>query len=635
MRANYLSVIILLLTTQLGFSQDDLTSYLTLPQELTKNANAVVRHYEMNVAINAINDAEISEKRIVTILNENGLNKIGAVVWYDNHRKVKNAEVKIYDKFGKQIKRIKERDFKDVSAVSGGTLYSDSRVKYADYTPVSYPFTAVFTSKVQTPNTALIPSFNPIRYLVGIQKSTYTLTYPASFTVYKKELNLDAFNVVKDDTSGKLTYTIENVPGIKHEAMSPPEEEIKPRVFLALSKFQYDGVAAQVDDWYDFGLWMYKDLLAGRSEVDAATVKAIKELTANAISDLEKAKLVYEYMQNKTRYISVQVGIGGFQPIAAKEVDEVSYGDCKGLSNYMMALLKVVGVESYYTHVEAGEDIVGFYEDFASLEQGNHVILNIPNNGDDVWLECTSQKMPFGFIGDFTDDRNVLVITPEGGKIKHTKKYKTEENFQETSGAYTLTNEGAIDVDVTIKTQGIQYSNRFYLEDKSDIEKDKYYKRYWRNINNISIDEIVHENDKDAIVFTEKVKFKADSYVVQTGDRVLFAPNALNKYNSIPDRYRKRKFPLKIARGFYDVDSYEITLPSDYKIESIPQNVTLEDTFGTYSFSITPKDEQTLVYKREIKIKDGQYPKEEYKNYRKFIKKIVKYDNAKIVLVKK
>lgn len=63
MRTNYLYVIILLLSTQFGFSQEELTSYLTLPQELTKNANAVVRLYEMNIAINAINDAEISEKR--------------------------------------------------------------------------------------------------------------------------------------------------------------------------------------------------------------------------------------------------------------------------------------------------------------------------------------------------------------------------------------------------------------------------------------------------------------------------------------------------------------------------------------------------------------------------------------------
>lgn len=635
MRTNLLYVIFILLNFNLVFSQENLTTYLTLPQELTKNANAVIRLSETNIEVTAINAVEMSRKRIVTVLNENGLAKIGAVVWYDNDRKVKKAEVRIYDKFGKQIKRIRQKDFKDVSAVQGSTLYSDSRVKYLDYTPVAYPFTAVFTSTVQTKNTAHLPSFNPIEYYVGIEKSTYKITYPSSFKIYKKELNLEEFGVVTNDVPGELTYAIENISGIKSESLSPSDAEIKPSAFLALSKFSYEGINAEIDDWYDFGVWMHRNLIAGRSKVDATTKAEIQSLIAGVTSDKEKAKIIYEFMQNKTRYISVQVGIGGYQPIPANEVDKVSYGDCKGLSNYMMALLKTAGVESYYTVVQAGDEIVDLYSDFASLSQGNHVILNIPNEGDDIWLECTSQKMPFGFIGDFTDNRNVLVVTPEGGKIKRTKKYETDENLQETSGSYTINNDGAIDVDVSVKTKGIQYSNRFYLKDRSDTEKDKYYKRYWRNINNISIDEIIHENDKENIVFTEKVKFKADAYALQTGDRVLFAPNALNKYNSIPDRYRNRKFPLKISRGFYDVDSYEIKLPSDYRIEAIPKDVVLEDKFGTYSFSITQKDDQTLVYKRSIKIKDGQYPKEEYKNYRKFIKKIVKLDNSKIVLVKK
>ncbi|MDP4989490.1 MAG: DUF3857 domain-containing protein, partial [Polaribacter sp.] len=109
-------------------------------------------------------------------------------------------------------------------------------------------------------------------------------------------------------------------------------------------------------------------------------------------------------MQQKTRYISVQIGIGGWEPIAANLVDDVGYGDCKGLTNYTKALLDVADVTAYYTVVYA-DDRIDVDKDFSSL-QGNHVILNIPNNGKDVWLECTSQTMPFGFLGDFTDDRD-------------------------------------------------------------------------------------------------------------------------------------------------------------------------------------------------------------------------------------
>ena len=65
-------------------------------------------------------------------------------------------------------------------------------------------------------------------------------------------------------------------------------------------------------------------------------------------------------MQNNTRYISIQLGIGGWRPFEAAYVASKGYGDCKALSNYMYSLLKEAGILSYYTLVKAGageEDI--------------------------------------------------------------------------------------------------------------------------------------------------------------------------------------------------------------------------------------------------------------------------------------
>ena len=85
----------------------------------------------------------------------------------------------------------------------------------------------------------------------------------------------------------------------------------------------------------------------------------------------------------------------------------------------------------------AGERKRSVEKDFSSM-QGNHAILNIPNNGNDIWLECTSQTIPFGFLGDFTDDRDVLVVTPEGGIIKRTPAYLNEDNLQTIEWKYSI-----------------------------------------------------------------------------------------------------------------------------------------------------------------------------------------------------
>ena len=100
------------------------------------------------------------------------------------------------------------------------------------------------------------------------------------------------------------------------------------------------------------------------------------------------------------------------------EVDKQNYGDCKALANYMHSLLKTVDIDSWYCVVQAGrEHKESLMSDFTSMNQGNHIILCLPFKNDTTWLECTSQTIPFGFLSDFTDDRNVLACTPEGGKF--------------------------------------------------------------------------------------------------------------------------------------------------------------------------------------------------------------------------
>lgn len=204
---------------------------------------------------------------------------------------------------------------------------------------------------------------------------------------------------------------MQNQKAFEFENSSPNARDFLPKARISLNNFSLDGVTGSFTNWSEFGKWMHTSLIAGRDVLDESTKSKILSLVEGVNSPIEKAKIVYQFMQNKTRYISVQVGIGGWQPIAANEVDEVGYGDCKGLTNYTKALLDVVGVESYFTLIYGGQkrDID---KDFSAF-QGNHAILNIPNNGNDIWLECTSQTAPFGYLGTFTDDRDVLVVMPE------------------------------------------------------------------------------------------------------------------------------------------------------------------------------------------------------------------------------
>ena len=626
----------LFLNVLLVFSQNrsDL-AISTIDKTMTKNANAVIRLSEVVVSLKSSSQMSIKEKRIISVLNKKGNNNIDAFVYYDTNIRIKTLQVLAFDALGNEIKKIKKNDFKDVSAVSGGTLYSESRVKYLEYTPINYPYTIQFTCETITENTAFIPSFTPVDdYFVSTETSSYEINYPTEITIRKKEKNIQNTEIDRGNSAGRIFYNAKNIPALKPEEYSPSFIEIIPKVLFASKQFTLEGIDSVVENWDDFAKWMYYDLIKVTHDLSESTINEIQELVKNENSKIDKAKKIYQYVQDKVRYISVQVGIGGWKPFNASEVDKSSYGDCKALTNYTMSLLKAANIKSNYSLVYAGNSQRNIEGDFTSI-QGNHVILNIPQDTkEDIWLECTSQKMPFGFIGDFTDNRDVLVISPEGGSIKRTKKYTTKENIQIINGYYRVLEDGSINVNATLSSKGIQYNDKYWLEYETERDLDKHYKNRWNYINNMSIDAMSIVNDKDRIVFNETLSFKAANYTKVVANGMLLTVNALNRNTHIPDRYRSRKLPLLIKRGFKDVDEVEITLPKNYRVESLPPKKVIENKFGSYLSEVVAKNETTLIYKREFVLNDGEFPKEAYSDFRNFHKDVSKQDNLKVALIK-
>jgi hypothetical protein len=620
-----------------GFLYSQKNQYLAskIVDSLTTNANAVVRLNQLDITISSQRNMSVNIKRIVTVLNKNGLGAINAVSGYDKTSSINTIEAVIYDAFGNEIKKIKRKDFKDQSAVDGISLFSDDRVVFLDYTPITYPFTLEFTCDSETSNTAAIPKWLPIaNYFTSVEKSILNVYYPSNLGFKKKEFNFLNFQIKKTvDTSSQLSYAVENIVALKPEDMSPYFQNIYPKVIMGLELFNLEGVDGTAKNWKEYGQWFSEKILLGTDNLPEETISKIKNLIGSETDPIKKAKIVYNYVQNKSRYISVQVGIGGFKPMLANDVDRLSYGDCKALTNYTRALLSAVDVPSYYTELYGDSDKTDIESDFSSL-QGNHVILAVPNKGDYIFLECTSQDNPFGYQANFTDDRNVVVIRPEGGEIVRTKNYEAKDNTQISKGNYSISEIGDFNGNLSIVSEGTQYGKKYYLEKLPPTENEAHYKSYWDNINNLKINKTSFSNDKEKIVFIENVQINAENYGAISGNKILFIVNAYNQYSGNLKKIRNRHNPFEIQRGFLDTDETNIVLPNGFIIEALPDNVELTTKYGIYKTEIIKKDGANLIYKRSFLLKKGLYPKEEYEEFRLFIEKIKRNDNSKIVITK-
>ncbi|MFB1041155.1 MAG: DUF3857 domain-containing protein [Polaribacter sp.] len=634
-RSIYCTVLTVVFSLNFTFCQKNEYSAFLIPSSLKENANAVVRDNSIEITIGGVDRMLVKKREVVTVLNKLGKVDARIVEGYDNDTKITNLSAIIYDAFGNQIKKYKERDFIDVSAVSGGTLYSDSRVKYVDYTPISYPYTLVFESEYKTSTTGFIPSWFPINgYHISVEKSKFLLKNPKGIKWRRKETNFEGFDIDKISSDTETSYLAKNEKALKYEENSTSYRDMLPKATVALNRFSLKGILGNYSNWKEFGFWMNSKLLNGRNSLEESTKIKIKNLVKGVENPIERAKIVYQFMQNKTRYISVQVGIGGWEPISAKQVDKVGYGDCKGLTNYTKALLDIAGVTSYYTVVYADEKR-NLDKDFSSI-QGNHVILNIPNKEKDIWLECTNQTMPFGFLGDFTDDRDVLVVMPEGGVIKRTTRYKDIENFQKTDATVQLRKDGSLTATLKRVSKGLQYDDKQGLISLTEEDLIKRYKsNVWSYNNNLEVNSVAIENDKENVIFTEDLSVSIKNYAAINQGEYLFRVNIFNKKGYVPKRYRTRKLPLKISQGYKDIDDLIIKIPDGYSLNNLPETKELSTEFGTYKITFTKVDDATFKYQKSMVIKEGVYPKEAYKLYRSFRRSIAKYENLRIAITKK
>jgi transglutaminase-like putative cysteine protease len=606
-----------------------------LPAVLVDNANAIIRLQEVNVDVRSLRDVRIKERYVITVLNKAGRRLVQDYIYYNNDIRVRSAEAYVYNAAGREIRRYRRRDFKDVSAVDDISLYSDSRVLLVDYTPTTYPYTIDISYEVSRVNSLALRDHHFIStYDLSVEKSSYTLTYnPSELSINYKEVAFDGYDIIKEKVAGRLHYEAKNLPVIRYEEYSPPLSTLAPKVMVAPTSFVYGGIPGTIHNWDDFGKWFYNSLIAGRDDVSSRTLEEVSNLVSGIGDPLEKARIVYEYVQRNTRYISVQVGIGGVQPITAGDVDRVKYGDCKGLSNYTKVLLESVGITSYYTHIHNDDIQYDFDEDFASLV-GNHVILAIPHEGEFKWIECTSQTIPFGYIGRGNDNRKVLLIKPDGGKIVTTKAYVNEDNLRKTTAQYQIDEFGNFKAAVEIFNQGLSY-NRYGLERVSLSDQQRHYYDYWSRINNLRVSNISYENDRRGITFTENLELEASNYGVMNGDRMIFNINYLSDFVRIPPRYRNRMHPVKNYRGYNHIDDFTIQIPEGFKVESLPRSALLNTEYGQYVLLVKQNDDQTISYTRNFLIREGEYPKEEYEAFRDFLRQVNIHDNTKVVLIKK
>ena len=571
------------------------------------------------------NTAYIKETYTIQINSEKGYYYSIYRDYINSFRKLKSVEIIVY-KDNMKVKKLNKSDGREFGFNPSYEI-NDSKVFVLDPEYKNYPYTLQVTSEVKLDGFMSLPTWMPRMYFnLSVDKASLTINYPSNIELKFKEYNLSGTEVRNADNSISTQYEILNLPSLNNTMRYEDFYNAEAKVLISPRHFNLENHAGSFESWSDFGDWFH-DLNEDNYALTESTKQYIDQIITNDSSEIQVVGQIYKYMQDRTRYVSIQLGIGGFKSLPTSEVEEFGFGDCKALSTYMKNMLDYAGIKSNYILVRAGKDVPDMIVDFPS-SQFNHVFLGIPQLGDTLYLECTSQTVPPNYIGSFTDDRYVLWVDKNRSRIIRTPQYNENRNVQLNRGEINIDENGVGTYKLKSYNHGIFYDEiQLYYQAPDDYIKN-YNQKKFDFTDYVISDFKFNQPLRDSAKFVSTYEMSITGLGKVTGDNLLLPTTYSQPVKNYIDFDKSKKY-ASIKRGLTIIDEIKIEIPKNYWIQLKNEPVFINSKFGSYQLTLKPVGDGMIKVVRKVIFYKGNYIKEEFSEFLDFYNKIQKSENGR------
>jgi transglutaminase-like putative cysteine protease len=214
-----------------------------------------------------------------------------------------------------------------------------------------------------------------------IRRSRLILDLPDGVPARIREIDLD-FEPVVDRVDGRIvrTWSRADLPMIELEPFLTDSTGY-------LQRIVYSGTV----DWATIGRW-FTSLAEGRTEPSPAVRQRVDALTVGMNTPMEALRAVHRWVAQDVRYVSLALGLGGYQPRQPDEVLATLAGDCKDKTMLFIAMARALGFEAYPVITASS------WTDPAlpSISQFDHMIARVELPDGPLYVDATASLVPFG-----------------------------------------------------------------------------------------------------------------------------------------------------------------------------------------------------------------------------------------------
>lgn len=592
--------------------------------------DVIINDWSKDVLVESSRKVIIKEKKRITILNEDGNEQSLFHSYEDRFSKIFSFSLIVYDKNGNKVKRKGKAELQEYIFNSSDEI-DDTKSIFLDPEYQNYPYTIEYEVERRYNNGFLtLPNWYPVySFRTTVEKASFSIKKPVNYELnYLTENTEEPDHQIMDEYD-VYRWSVSDLAPVDNDISYKQFIAAQPKVRLTPVKFMLDGTTGSYENWSAFGDW-YLSLNSDPYSFGEETKNFLDNV--NNQSSVEVINQLYSYLQQKNRYISIQLGIGGFKSFPVDFVDKNGYGDCKALSTYMKAMLDYKGIKSNYILVNAGKEVEDLNKEFVSY-QFNHVFLGVPMEKDTVLLECTDPMFPSGFIGSFTDDRYILWIEENNSKLIRSLTYEEHENQLETKGTVEIDKYGNGVLNLEVDKKGFFYEDLYLLESMSENQ----YRAFVANsfdFRDFTIDQFDHTlPSKDSARYLENQTLIVNNLVKNTGDRLLIPYKLLPSADSY-FRYNRFKRFGEIRRAFTLVDNLRLVTPEGYTLR-IPEEVSIRDSYGEFMFRVEKNEDNSYNLFTKTILKKGLYLEQDFEQFSEFFKKVKRAERTKLILEKR
>jgi hypothetical protein len=617
------------------------------PDEVKKvfpGQEMVFRNFDQQLKIFLKDDVPVAESNrtidMMVLSEKNATAYSHYKIYHNGFEELENMDAYTEVPDGDKYKKVKITDQQTTSSNDRDVFYDDVKETSFDFSSLTQNAIAhvdytQFYKDAHLLSSFYFPEEEPL------MNGSFSVEVPdginIKYVVKNDPKGLFQFSSEKKRKTTIYKWVLKNVKPIDDYYDAPDDRYFEPHVIIYITSYEgkngTQNFLGSVDDLYKWDNTFIKEL---NTQQDPNLKKTVDSVIAGQITELDKAKSIYQWVQQNIRYVAFENGVEGFRPRQAADVCNKRYGDCKDMSSIITQMLRIAGIKAYYTWIGT-RDIPYDYTDIPLPIVDNHMISTANINGQWLFLDGTDPHATFGVPPSDIQDKQALIAVNENEyKILRVPVIAAENNTMLDSTFISFTDEG-IKGHEKVNYYGYfgedVYNTLLYRDEK---ETRDYVKTRMGKASNKFIlgDYTINKIDPANNVANITADFEIPGYGQKAGNEYYINLNLEKLFEKEIIDTAKRKVPREMEFKYGIKEYHILDIPDDYTVTYKPDDFNFNDDLVSIKMYYKIENGK-IIAAQEVESKKLMINPEDFNEWNKAMKSVEPQYKETIVLEKK